>query len=158
MPHINELYDYTITVFIVYRGKVLLVNHPRYDKWIPMGGHIELDEDPETALYREIQEETGLDVKILSSKPDFVCEGTKAILTPNFVDVHEANPPHKHTCFIYFASTDNEAFVLSDEHDDMKWFSLSELEEPAYKLSVSVKFYCREAIELAEQTLDSTAE
>lgn len=45
MPHIHELYDFTITVFIVHDGRVLLVNHPKYDKWIPMGGHIELDEE-----------------------------------------------------------------------------------------------------------------
>ena len=50
MPHIHALYDFVITVFIVHEDKVLLVNHPKYDKWIPMGGHIELNEDPETAL------------------------------------------------------------------------------------------------------------
>ena len=149
MAHINELYDYTVTVFIVHQGKVLLVNHPRYDKWIPMGGHIELDEDPEQALYREIAEETGLPVTILSTKPAFDCPGSKAILTPNYVDVHEANPPHKHTSFIYFATTDTDAFQLSDEHNDMKWFTPQELTEPAYQLSESILFYCRAAIKRA---------
>jgi ADP-ribose pyrophosphatase YjhB (NUDIX family) len=52
MPHIHELYDFVVTVFIVHKDKVLLVHHPRYGKWIPMGGHIELDEDPEEALFR----------------------------------------------------------------------------------------------------------
>lgn len=66
MPHIHDKYDFVITVFIVYKDKVLLVHHPRYDKWIPMGGHIELDEDPEQALFREIKEETGLEVEIFS--------------------------------------------------------------------------------------------
>ena len=69
MPHIHEKYDFVITVYIVYDKKVLLVHHPRYGKWIPMGGHIELDEDPEEALFREIQEETGLEVEIVAEKP-----------------------------------------------------------------------------------------
>ena len=32
------------------------------NKWIGVGGHLELDESKEQALYREIKEETGLDV------------------------------------------------------------------------------------------------
>ena len=32
------------------------------NKWIGVGGHLEKEETPEDALYREIKEETGLDV------------------------------------------------------------------------------------------------
>jgi ADP-ribose pyrophosphatase YjhB (NUDIX family) len=149
MPHINELYDFTITVFIVHEDKVLLVNHPRYDKWIPIGGHIEFDEDPETALFREIKEETGLDVVIISQRPNFDSPGTKALLTPNFMDVHEANPPHKHISLTYFAISKDDNFVLSEEHDGMKWFTRSELDEEQYKLSSAVRFYAEEAVVLA---------
>jgi ADP-ribose pyrophosphatase YjhB (NUDIX family) len=150
MPHIHELYDYTITVFIVNKNnQTLLVNHPRYNKWIPMGGHIELNEDPEEALFREIKEETGLDVTILSSKPDVISDGTKFLLTPNYVDVHEANSPHKHISFTYFALADSDDFTLSDEHDAMKWFTEDELQKPEYALSEAVRFYSKEAIKTA---------
>ena len=147
MPHIHEKYDFVITVYIVYAGKVLLVNHPRYDMWIPMGGHIELDEDPEEALFREIKEETGLDVEILSSKPQIQQHDTKFILTPRYVDVHEANPPHKHIALVYFARSKNNKHVLSDEHSEIRWLGLEDLNKPEYKLSESVKFYAKEAIE-----------
>jgi len=147
MPHINEKYDFTITVFIVNGGKVLLVNHPKYDMWIPMGGHIELDEDPEEALFREIQEETGLEVKILSNRPGVTSPGTKFLLTPNYLDVHEANPPHKHISLTYFGRASDDKFKLSDEHKEIKWFSLNELENNKYRLSPSVKFYATKAIE-----------
>lgn len=151
MPHIHYLYDYTVTVFIVNKiGKVLLVNHPRYGMWIPMGGHIELDEDPEQALYREIEEETGLKVKILADKPNFKSKVVKPVLTPNYVDVHEANPPHKHISFIYFALSKSDNFVKSDEHTDMKWFSKAELNSPKYGLSESVQFYANQAISVAK--------
>lgn len=151
MPHIHEKYDYTITVFIVYGNKVLLVNHPRYGKWIPMGGHIELDEDPEEALYREIKEETGLETEILAERPSVVSPGTKFLPTPNYMDVHEANPPHKHISLTYFAKAVNDNHVLSDEHDDMKWFTAEELEDPVYNLSASVKFYAVKALEKAAE-------
>jgi ADP-ribose pyrophosphatase YjhB (NUDIX family) len=149
MPHIHETYDFTIGVFIIHEGKVLLVNHPRYDKWIPMGGHIELDEDPEEALFREIDEETGLDVTILSSKPESLSAGTKTILTPNFVDVHDANPPHKHISFTYFARAHSDKARLSDEHSDLKWFTPAELREQQYKVDPMVIFYAEEALKLA---------
>ncbi|MBC7707729.1 NUDIX domain-containing protein [Polaromonas sp.] len=149
MPHIHELYDFTITVYIVHEDKVLLVNHPRYDKWIPIGGHIELDEDPEMALYREIDEETGLNVRILSTKPSFDSPYTKQLLTPNYIDAHEANPPHKHISFIYFGIADTAALVLSDEHDDMRWLSTLDLQDERYSLSPDVIFYSEAAIKLA---------
>lgn len=153
MPHIHELYDYTVTVFIVSpAGKVLLVNHPRYNKWIPMGGHVELDEDPEQALYREIAEETGLQVEPLTNKPTIEAPGIKFLPVPNYFDVHEANPPHKHIGLIYFVKSISDAFVLSAEHTDMRWFTADELDDPAYALGPDVKFYATEALKLLAAT------
>ncbi|HET9174467.1 MAG TPA: NUDIX domain-containing protein [Candidatus Saccharimonadales bacterium] len=146
MPHIHELYDFTVTFFIVYNGKVLLVHHPRYGKWIPPGGHIELNEDPEQALYREIAEETGLEVEILASKPKLTSTDTKFILTPNYIDVHEANPPHRHIALTYFARAKSPHFVKSDEHIELKWFTPMELHDSRYNLSDSVKFYAVNAM------------
>jgi len=150
MPHIHELYDFTVGFFIVYDNRTLLVNHPRYDRWIPPGGHIELDEDPEQALLREIAEETGLDVKILSNKVKGIdSPETKFIYTPNFMDVHEANPPHKHIGLNYFAVAKSDQAKLSDEHTELKWFTREELHDPAYKLTPAVIFYCEQALETA---------
>jgi len=149
MPHIHELYDFTISVLVVYEGKVLFVHHPRYDKWLGIGGHIELDEDPEQALFREIAEECGLEVDILSSKPHIESPDTKFILTPNYVDNHEANLPHRHISFIYFAKARSNKAVLSDEHLAMEWLSTEDLENPKYNLSPALKFYATDAIRLA---------
>src|ERR1700722_12135452 len=132
MPHIHDKYDFVVSVFIVNKGKVLIVNHPRYDKWIPMGGHVELDEDPEQALFREIQEETGLEVEILSTKPKIKQPGTKFLLTPRYMDVHEANLPHKHIALVYFAKSKSNKHILSDEHTAIEWLGLEDLEKPKY--------------------------
>jgi 8-oxo-dGTP diphosphatase len=150
MAHIHEKYDFTVVAFIVFKNKVLLVNHPRYNKWLCPGGHIELDEDPEEALFREIEEETGLkDVEILSSKPDISEPRRKAIYTPNYVDVHDANPPHRHIALVYFARAKNNKHLQSDEHSDARWFSAQELEDPNLSIPLDIKFYSKEALKLA---------
>ena len=149
MPHIHEQFDFTVGVYIVFNQKVLLVNHPRYGHWIPIGGHIELDEDPDQALFREIQEEAGLEVEILSTKPGFASPGTKTLLTPHYLDVHEANLPHHHINLTYFARATSDTAVLSDEHTALRWFSLADLADQQFNLSPAVQFYGREAIAAA---------
>lgn len=151
MGHIHEKFDFVITVFIVHGGKVLFVRHPRYDKWVPIGGHIELDEDPEQALFREVAEETKLTVEILSDKPDAaVEEDNKFLYTPNYIGVYGANPPHRHISFNYFARSDNRDAVMSDEHTEMAWIGLDELESDTYNLTPSLQFYAIKAIEAAK--------
>jgi len=152
VPHIHDQYDFTVSVFIVFEDKILLVNHPRYGKWLPIGGHIELDEDPEEALFREVKEETSLEVEILSTKPNLNEKDVKFIFTPNYVDVHLANPPHKHIGLIYFAKSKNDQHIQSEEHTDIQWLTIDELEEPKYGLNESIKFYAREAIKKANHS------
>ena len=148
MGHIHKEYDFVITLLVVHAGSVLFARHPRYNKWIPVGGHIELDEDPDQALFREIQEETGLEIEILSDKPDIKPDaGTKLLFRPNYMDVHEANPPHKHIALIYFARTKNAELNKSDEHLELKWIERRELDNPTYNLTPSLKFYAVKAIE-----------
>lgn len=152
MPHIHDKFDFTVAPFIVHNGRVLLVNHPRYGKWIPPGGHIELDETPDQALFREVAEETGLEIEVLSTKPHIKSPGTESMYTPHYLDVHDANPPHKHVGLTYFVRAKSDKFRLSDEHTDMKWFTLTELDDPSYGIENMVKFYAAEAVKLEAQT------
>ena len=47
MAHIHEKIDFTVSIFVVQDGKILLIHHRNLNKWLPLGGHVELDEDPE---------------------------------------------------------------------------------------------------------------
>src|SRR5690606_27499787 len=120
MAHIHEKYDFVISAFIVYESKVLLVDHVKSKLWLPVGGHIELDEDPEMALWREIEEESGLkksDLNLLTTKPSFQDSRTKILHTPNYVDVHDINPTHKHIGLIYFLRSTTDKIILAEaEH------------------------------------------
>ena len=46
MPHLHEKIDFTVAIFVVHEGRVLVIHYRKLDKWLPLGGHIELDEDP----------------------------------------------------------------------------------------------------------------
>jgi len=69
MAHIHDKIDFTAAIFVVQDHKVLLIHHRKLNKWLPLGGHIELDEDPEQAALREAKEESGLDVELLGERP-----------------------------------------------------------------------------------------
>lgn len=60
---------YICSGYLVERGKVLLVHHNRFDRWVPPGGHIEPGESFAGTAVREFKEETGLLVEAISSQP-----------------------------------------------------------------------------------------
>ena len=71
MAHIHEKIDFTADVFVVHKDKVLIRTHDKYDLWLAVGGHIELDEDPNQSAIREVKEEVGLDVELVGNLPKF---------------------------------------------------------------------------------------
>src|ERR1043166_9688394 len=103
MAHIHEKIDFTAEVFIVYDNKVLLRHHDKYDIWLSIGGHIELDEDPNEAVVREAKEEVGLDVELWDGTRRFDYDGdNKQLIPPVALNRHAINDRHEHVSMIYF--------------------------------------------------------
>ncbi len=150
MPHIHDLIDFTVDVFIVYDKKVLLIFHKKHNMWLQIGGHIELNEDPDEALFREVKEECGLDIEVIGKKePQIKVRGTKFLYSPAFMNIHDINETHKHIGLIYFAKAKSDNFVLSQrEHSDIRWFSKKDLDNPEFNLNEAVKFYAKEALRM----------
>lgn len=150
MPHIHELIDFVVDAFIVHENKVLLIFHKKLKMWLCVGGHIELNEDPETALFREIQEECGLEVEILSTKAESY-PNRKSLLIPNFLDIHSiGDSGHKHVALVYFAKAKSDKFKLAeDEHDDIRWFTEEELSDPKFNILPDIQAYARKALKKA---------
>ena len=96
MAHIHEKIDFTVAIFVVHDEKILLIHHRQLNRWLPLGGHIELDENPEQAALREAKEESGLDVELLGERPPTTGPGTRALIAPRFLDIHRINPTHEH--------------------------------------------------------------
>ena len=147
MPHIHEKIDFTVAIFVVHDGKVLLIHHRQLDKWLPLGGHIELDEDPEQAAVREAKEESGLDVELLGERPPTTSPGTRALIAPRFLDIHYINPTHEHIGMMYWARPlPGKLSLAAAEHHDIRWCTLEDLETLSPPMSDAVKWYCRAAI------------
>ncbi|HCM36442.1 MAG: hypothetical protein A3J30_03755 [Candidatus Wildermuthbacteria bacterium RIFCSPLOWO2_02_FULL_47_9c] len=90
MSHIHELIDWTVVAYVVHGEKVLMVYHRELQKWLPLGGHIELNEDPDEALMREVQEESGIEeIEVLAAKPTVEGDTSerKFLYTPAYMDI-----------------------------------------------------------------------
>jgi len=155
MAHIHEKIDFVVSAFIVHEEKVLLVHHIGQNRWLPVGGHIELDEDTDQALFREIKEETGLtqdQLAILSEKADVAgnAADTKFLYRPAYLDLHRINETHRHLGIVFFLKAKSDEVTLaSEEHHEIRWFSESELGEKKYDVSDAIKFYALEALTAA---------
>lgn len=148
MAHIHEKIDFTVAIFVVHEGKVLLIHHRNLDRWLPLGGHIELDEDPEQAALREAKEESGLDVELLGDRAPTTGPGTRALIAPRFLDIHCITDTHEHIGMIYWARPRKGTLTLaSAEHHDIRWCDVADLEGLQPPISDAVKWYCRKAIE-----------
>jgi 8-oxo-dGTP pyrophosphatase MutT (NUDIX family) len=148
MAHIHEKIDFTVAIFVVHDAKVLVIHHRKLDKWLPLGGHIELDEDPEQAALREAREESGFEVELLGERPPTTSPGTRALIAPRFLDIHRISATHEHIGMIYCARPKSGALALAAaEHHDIRWCSVGELETLQPPMSDAVKWYCLKAIE-----------
>lgn len=151
MPHIHDYIDLTVAAYVVYDSRILFVHHKKLNKWLPPGGHVELDQDPEEALYAELLEETGLteiDIEILGNKPTISSPGTKFLYAPTFLDIHDISNTHKHIGMTYFVKAHTNTIKLSEkEHHAIRWFTLIDIENPQYEILPAVKYYAHKAIQ-----------
>ena len=148
MAHIHEEIDFTVAIFIVHEGRVLLIHHRNLNKWLPVGGHIELDEDPEMAALREAKEESGFDIELIGERPPTSGKSTRALIAPRFLDIHYISATHEHIGMMYWARPKTGQLTLaSAEHHDIRWCSSEELDALQPPMDQAVKWYCRKALE-----------
>lgn len=153
MPHIHEKIDFCAEVFIVYKNKVLLRMHDKLKLWLSIGGHVELDEDPVEAAYREVKEEVGLDIRIIGDAHGPIDNEAKNrgytyLIPPRFMGRHPVGDNHEHVVFVYFATSDtdlvNDSMLDHEKGAETKWFTMEDLENT--ELIPNVKFYAMEAL------------
>jgi 8-oxo-dGTP pyrophosphatase MutT (NUDIX family) len=149
MPHIHEKIDFTVEVFIVCKNMVLLRKHDKYGFWLSVGGHIELDEDSNEAAIREVKEEVGIDIKLVGKPKFFEDEKCKELIPPKFLNRHYINETHEHITLVYFATSEKDIVIPSEEEksEEWKWFTIEELDSEKYELRDNIRFYAKTALE-----------
>ncbi len=149
MAHLHKDIDFTVSVFIVVNGRVLLHTHKKYGMLLPPGGHIELTEDPNEAAIREVKEECGLSVTLIPPRErpqSFGEKGLKELIEPFYFNIHEAAPGHRHSDFVYIATSESDIVVPEHAEDGWRWWSKEEIEANT-TLWPSVRFYALAAID-----------
>jgi ADP-ribose pyrophosphatase YjhB (NUDIX family) len=150
MPHIHELIDYTSDVFVVYGNRVLLRLHDKYNLWLAVGGHIELNEDPNEAAVREAKEEVGLDIKLWDGLQQYheSGHGYRELIPPVFMNIHPIKDQHQHISFVYFATSETDAVTEPDGDErsgGWRWLTREEIEQSA-DIKPSIKHYALAAL------------
>lgn len=144
---------FTVSVFIVYKDKVLLHLHKRAKKILPIGGHIELNEFPEEACIREAQEEAGLEINLykpINNQLKNSCElvGEKLLINPMHTILGEINSEHYHVDFVYYATAKSFDTIPGDgESNLLKWYNKEDLKN-AYDIQQNILIMANEALEL----------
>jgi len=149
LPHIHEKIDFTATAFIVYKNTVLLRVHDKYKTWLGVGGHVELDEDPNQAVVREVKEEVGLDIKLSDHEAQVKTPEYTTLVAPDYMNIHRVSDTHQHMDMIYLvqSSSDNVMPGGHDQSHEWKWFTKEELDDPKYAIRPIVVFYAKRALE-----------
>jgi 8-oxo-dGTP pyrophosphatase MutT (NUDIX family) len=113
----------TASCFIVAGDSLLLHHHRRLGRWLQMGGHVELDEDPRDAALREGSEESGL--RDLALAVDGIFD-----LDVHVIPAAKGEPEHRHFDVRYIARTASPGAVVIDraESNDVAWVPLERAE------------------------------
>lgn len=102
---------------IVNQGKILILKRSSADEvgadqWETVGGKLEFGEGLETALIREVKEETGIDVNV-----------ERLLYAVTFL-----THPHRQIVLLsYLCKANQSNVILSSEHSDYKWANKAEL-------------------------------
>jgi len=132
MPHLHDKIDFTVEVYIVYKDMVLLRKHDKYKFWLSVGGHIELDEDPNQAARREVMEEVGLDVKLYDPRQEDVTdEESQDLIPPVGLNRHRISATHEHVTLIYFARSVSDQVIpdtVNEVSDEWRWCDRTEID------------------------------
>lgn len=116
--------------YLVEDGRVLLVHHNGFDKWVPPGGHIEAGELFPDTVIREFKEETGLEVEVLSAQGGLshTDDNATPVATPFYADYEREG--FAVPAFVQFYWVRRIAGTLSAELKEVcavRWFTKDEL-------------------------------
>ena len=135
---------FTVAVFVVWEGRVLLHLHRKLGMWLPPGGHIERDELPDEAAVREVREETGIEVRLMGERREDV-EDPVQLHRPAGVQLENIGQGHQHIDLIYFAAPIGPTEIQAHYNEDkVGWYGPADWN--AMALNAEVRGWCERAL------------
>jgi 8-oxo-dGTP diphosphatase len=117
----KHLVVYFVVLDLVARS-ILLVNHRSAQKWLPTGGHVELNEDPIETVKREMLEELGVPARFsryTNHTPLFLTTTQTVGLTAGHTDV---------TLWYVLEASIADSFAFDkNEFSEIRWFAFEEI-------------------------------
>jgi 8-oxo-dGTP diphosphatase len=124
---------FTASAIIINEGKVLLVYHKKLNVWLYPGGHIEENETPDETVVREVIEETGLNVEIISEKDDNLADKNAdvSVLHQPYALLCELVGDHYHNDMVYLCRVKGRVELKHNKQESkaIRFFCLNELDD-----------------------------
>lgn len=144
--------DFTATTFVIHQDRTLLLHHRKLMMWLPPGGHIDPHELPDQAALREVREESGLEVELLTQ--GHMLGHVRVLPQPYCVLLEDISPGHQHIDLIYFARVCGGALAHAErEARAARWYTWEDLAGP--EIAEDIRELGRRAIESYRETGDS---
>jgi 8-oxo-dGTP pyrophosphatase MutT (NUDIX family) len=136
---------FTVAVFVVWEGKVLLHRHRKLGMWLPPGGHIEEGELPDEAAVREVWEETGVRVELVGERREDIADPVQ-LHRPAGVQLENIGPGHQHIDLIYLAKASGPAEIRDEfARDQVGWYGPGDWD--GMRVNAEVRGWCERALE-----------
>lgn len=114
--------DLAATVFVAWRGQLLLHRHRRLGMWLPCGGHVEPHELPDDAAVREVFEESGVRVELVGERA-LELEPPRQLVRPRGVQLETIRDGHEHIDLIYLGRPlEPYDGALAGDEEGLGWY------------------------------------
>jgi 8-oxo-dGTP pyrophosphatase MutT (NUDIX family) len=147
---------FVATVYVVNGGATALHEHEKLEMWLPPGGHLDRDELPHEAALREVGEELGLAVDLVTPRGALHSETARSLPQPQHflledIDVYNGDVGHQHVDFVYYGraqSRDIDPEPGEAPADAWEWLTPQQLRARAHELPADV-------VEAGERAIDA---
>lgn len=124
---------FTASALIIKNDQVLLVYHNKLKVWLYPGGHIEDNENPDETIIREVAEETGLEIEIISDRDENLSDQKKEVSSLHlpYAILCELVGDHFHNDLIYLCRVRGESKLKYNprESGNIGFFTWPEIEK-----------------------------
>lgn len=130
--------QFTVSVIVLRclgpQSEVLMIHHKKFNRWMIPGGHIESNENPNQAAIREVYEETGISIKLISflHKHLPVSDGNWLYPAEYFyeqlIPESQTEQAHYHLDSTFVALANDDFLRINEiETNGVRWIPVSEI-------------------------------